>query len=82
MSEFRNVLPALKVARLFQLENKINADIVMMRDRLNGVVQLFGMAARTRRVIRQNMSWALLYNFGAIPAASMGLVAPLNSPNS
>ena len=55
---------------------KINADIVMMRDRLNGVVQLFGMAARTRRVIRQNMSWALLYNFGAIPAASMGLVAP------
>jgi Cu2+-exporting ATPase len=55
---------------------KINADIVLMRDRLNGVVQLFGMAARTRRVIRQNMSWALLYNFGAIPAASMGLVAP------
>ena len=34
------------------------------------------MAGRTRRVIRQNMSWALLYNFGAIPAAAMGLVAP------
>jgi hypothetical protein len=27
LSEFRNVLPALKVARLFQLENKINAEI-------------------------------------------------------
>ena len=55
---------------------KINADIVLMRDRLAAVVELFGMAARTRRIVRQNMSWALLYNFGAIPAAAMGLVAP------
>jgi Cu2+-exporting ATPase len=55
---------------------KVNADIVLMRDRLEGVEQLFAMAARTRRVIRQNMSWALLYNFGAIPVAAMGLVAP------
>jgi len=55
---------------------KVNADIVLMRDRLQGVEQLFDMAARTRRIIRQNMSWALLYNFGAIPAAAMGLVAP------
>ena len=55
---------------------KVNADIVLMRDRLQGVEQLFDMAARTRRIIRQNMSWALLYNFAAIPAAAMGLVAP------
>ena len=27
LSEFRKVLPALKVARLFQLENKINAEL-------------------------------------------------------
>ena len=27
LSEFRKILPALKVARLFQLENKINAEI-------------------------------------------------------
>jgi Cu2+-exporting ATPase len=55
---------------------KVNADIVLMRDRLEGVEQLFDMAARTRKIIRQNMSWALLYNFAAIPAAAMGLVAP------
>ena len=55
---------------------KINADIVLMRNRLGGIVDLFGMAACTRRIIRQNMSWALLYNFGAIPAAAMGMVAP------
>jgi len=55
---------------------KISADIVLMRDRLDGIVKLIDMATRTRRVIRQNMSWALLYNFGAIPAAAMGMVAP------
>ena len=55
---------------------KVNADIVLMRDRLEGVDYLFGMAARTRKIVRQNMSWALLYNFAAIPAAAMGLVAP------
>jgi Cu2+-exporting ATPase len=55
---------------------KINADIVLMRDHLDGIVELLDMATRTRRIIRQNMSWALLYNFGSIPAASMGLVAP------
>jgi P-type Cu2+ transporter len=55
---------------------KVNADIVLMRDRLASVGQVFDMAARTRRITRQNMGWALLYNFGAIPAAAMGLVAP------
>jgi Cu2+-exporting ATPase len=55
---------------------KVNADIVLMRDRLQGVDYLFDMAVRTRKIIRQNMSWALLYNFAAIPAAAMGLVAP------
>jgi len=55
---------------------KVNADIVLMRDSLASVGELFDMAARTRRITRQNMGWALLYNFGAIPAAAMGLVAP------
>ena len=55
---------------------KINADIVLLRDHLGSVVSLFAMAQRTRRVIQQNMGWALLYNFGAIPAAAIGLVAP------
>ena len=55
---------------------KVNADIVLMHDRLEGVDYLFDMAARTRKIVRQNMSWALLYNFSAIPAAAMGLVAP------
>jgi Cu2+-exporting ATPase len=30
----------------------------------------------TRRVIRQNLLWALLYNLGAIPIAALGLMPP------
>ena len=38
--------------------------------------QAMTMAKRNQAVIYQNMTWALMYNFGAIPAAAMGLVAP------
>jgi Cu2+-exporting ATPase len=55
---------------------RANADIVLMSDHLSAVRQAIHMADRTRLVIRQNMAWALLYNFGAIPAAAMGLIAP------
>jgi len=55
---------------------KISADIVLMRDHLGEIVKLIDMATRTRRVIRQNMGWALVYNFGAIPVAAMGMIAP------
>jgi Cu2+-exporting ATPase len=55
---------------------RANADIVLMSDHLSGVKQAIRMADRTQLVIRQNMAWALLYNFGAIPAAAMGLIAP------
>ena len=55
---------------------KTSADIVLVANRLQAVTRAFDMAVRTRRVIRQNMTWALMYNFGAIPAAASGLVAP------
>jgi len=37
---------------------------------------LFDLTARTRRVIRQNIAWAVIYNGVAIPAAMFGLVHP------
>jgi Cu2+-exporting ATPase len=55
---------------------KTSADIVLISNHLQAVAEAFDRAGRTQRVIRQNMMWALLYNFGAIPAAAMGLVAP------
>ena len=55
---------------------KISADIVLIANDLQAIAQAFDMAGRTQRVIKQNMIWALLYNFGSIPAAAAGLVAP------
>ena len=55
---------------------KTSADIVLIANDLQAVAQAFDMAGRTQRVIKQNMIWALLYNFGAIPAAAAGLIAP------
>ena len=53
-----------------------SADIVLVANRLTAVAQALTMAKRNQAVIYQNMTWALMYNFGAIPAAAMGLVAP------
>jgi Cu2+-exporting ATPase len=33
-------------------------------------------ARRTRAVIKQNLTWAILYNVAAVPLAAAGLVAP------
>ncbi len=54
----------------------VKADVVQLRGELAGVSALAATGWRTRRVIRQNLAWALLYNFGALPAAALGLVPP------
>ena len=33
-------------------------------------------ARRTRRIVRQNLAWALAYNALALPFAAMGWIAP------
>ena len=53
-----------------------SADIVLMGNRLQAVADAIDAATRTQRVIRQNLWWALGYNFGAIPAAAAGVVVP------
>jgi Cu2+-exporting ATPase len=55
---------------------KTSADIVLIGNQLDAVADAIDMSARTQSIIRQNMLWALMYNFGAIPAAAIGLVAP------
>ena len=55
---------------------KTSADAVLLNNQLNHIAFCLDMAKRTRRNIRQNFSWALGYNFCAIPIAAMGLVAP------
>ncbi len=55
---------------------KSSADILLAKDRLMPLVDAFAIARITRRVLRQNMAWAIGYNLFAIPFAAMGWVAP------
>ncbi len=55
---------------------RINADFILLNDRLYTLFQAFGLAKRTMRVVRQNVTWAIAYNLLALPAAAMGMVPP------
>jgi Cu2+-exporting ATPase len=52
------------------------ADVVLLNNRLGDLVTIIEKAGETRRVIRQNLVWALAYNLLALPAALIGLVPP------
>lgn len=53
------------------------ADVVIPGDRLDRIFIAFDLIATTRRRVRQNIAWALLYNATAIPLAAAGLISPL-----
>ncbi len=48
------------------------ADVVMTGSNLNAIDALMRLGDRTRRVVRQNLLWSLVYNLSAIPAAMAG----------
>lgn len=54
-----------------------NADVVLMGSRLSPLGATVSQAARTLRIIRQNLIWAAVYNAVALPLAAAGLVTPL-----
>lgn len=53
------------------------ADIVIPGDRLDKLFSAFALLRQTRRRVRQNLGWALMYNAVAIPLAAGGLLNPL-----
>lgn len=55
---------------------KTNADAVLLGSHLQAISQAFEVAARTRRIMIQNLFWATAYNFGILPLAAIGLVGP------
>jgi len=52
------------------------ADYILMNDQLPIVVKAVKLSAKTMRIIRQNLGWAVVYNVIAIPAAAAGFVPP------
>jgi Cu+-exporting ATPase len=53
------------------------ADLIIVRDDLCVVASAIGLARRTLKTIRGNLSWAFFYNLAAIPLAALGLLDPL-----
>ncbi len=56
---------------------QISADMVLMSERLDALLDAVRTARRTLRVIRQNLAWAVVYNAVALPLAVLGHVTPL-----
>ncbi|GGY32884.1 cation-transporting P-type ATPase [Bacterioplanes sanyensis] len=55
---------------------KTNADCMLTNGHLDVILQGLERAQMTRRIIRQNIAWALGYNLVALPVAAAGLVPP------
>lgn len=53
------------------------ADVVFQGSRLAPVVEVFAVAAKADRLVKQNFGLAILYNFITIPLAVAGFVTPL-----
>ncbi|AZD07362.1 Type cbb3 cytochrome oxidase biogenesis protein CcoI [Pseudomonas chlororaphis] len=56
---------------------KTSADAVLLSNRLEALVQAFGLARRTRRIIIENLLWAGLYNGLMLPFAALGWITPV-----
>jgi Cu2+-exporting ATPase len=56
---------------------QLQADAVLLSDALDDFVSALRLARAARRVMRQNLAWALAYNAIVIPLALMGAVTPL-----
>ncbi len=52
------------------------ADFVVTGGALRRIPQAIALARRTRRIVRQNLAWALGYNLLALPLAATGQVTP------
>lgn len=55
---------------------KASADMVLLGDKLDKLIEARYLALKTRRIIRENLAWSLGYNLLILPLAVMGLVAP------
>lgn len=52
------------------------ADMILISNNIEHIFHGYQIAIKTLRIIKQNLTWALLYNVIAIPAAATGHVEP------
>lgn len=55
---------------------RATADAVVLGERLGSVLDGVEIARATRRIVRQNIGWAIAYNLTAVPLAASGMLAP------
>lgn len=55
---------------------QVSSDFLLLNDDLRRIADARRLAQASRRIIRQNLGWAALYNLLAVPAAALGFVAP------
>jgi Cu+-exporting ATPase len=53
------------------------SDIVFMQSDLTIIPWLFRLSQKTRRIIKENLGWAFVYNLIAIPLAAFGVISPV-----
>jgi Cu2+-exporting ATPase len=56
---------------------RLNADVALLTDRIEPLLEAVTIAHRTLRIIHQNFIWAVAYNVIAVPLAIIGMVTPL-----
>jgi Cu2+-exporting ATPase len=56
---------------------RLSADVTLLTDRIEPLLEAVTIARRTLRIIHQNFIWAIAYNAVAVPLAVMGQVTPL-----
>ncbi|RMD70973.1 MAG: cadmium-translocating P-type ATPase [Gammaproteobacteria bacterium] len=52
------------------------SDFFLMKGDLASLAKARAVARKTRRIIAQNLTWALLYNLSMVPLAAMGFIPP------
>lgn len=55
---------------------QVNSGLLILGNELSLIPTSRRLAEHTRRIIRQNLAWAASYNFLAVPAAALGMIAP------
>ncbi|MDX2350491.1 MAG: heavy metal translocating P-type ATPase [Porticoccus sp.] len=55
---------------------RIHADSILLSSNLDTLPKAITLARKTRRVIQQNLGWALCYNLLALPLAAAGMIPP------